>query len=157
MSFGRRARGALALTVALCLSWFVPALGETTGTEDVNVVTLKKNGVPFLLVDLYPEWGVVKNASRLQKEAFVLRRCVTLAVDKGLATYPDDSDFRIKVILIENYDEYNNPIYDNAKVLGNFELEKKVLQAINLEMINSLSRDEIAKLFKKVEFAKGPW
>jgi hypothetical protein len=108
-----------------------PAAPLKSGTIDVaggpqtsTMVTALKQGRPFVLVDMLPEAPKLAGWDDLARTAYLRRRALMIA-KQATASKPElanKPEAAVRMILLKDKDEYNQPRWETAPELALFEL-----------------------------------
>ena len=119
-----------------------------TGPHTTTILAVMKDDNPFVLMDMLPEAKILLSLTPAAQREYLLKRALVTLVDKVLPEkkYEGKDTFVVKMILLNEKDEYGKPQWGSAPVIALLHVPRTAVEALKIEKIANFDRPEVDKL-----------
>ena len=120
-------------------------LSKVAPTEDI--VFAVKDGGPLILVDMAGETEHFQSLAAKARQEYLAKRALIIVAGQALARpdYKGMDTFKVKLVEVVDYDDYDQPKWFTADHLGSFRVTRSAAKGLKLEQINAMGLDALAK------------
>lgn len=120
-------------------------LSKVAPTEDI--VFAVKDGGPLILVDMAGETDHFQSLPAKARQEYLAKRALIIVAEQALARpdYQGMDLFKVKLVEVTDYDDYDQPKWFDADHLGSFRVTRSAAKGLKLEQINVMGLDELTK------------
>ena len=130
----------------------VPAFCEPIVTLDSSQVTdhivfAVKEGHPLILIDVDPDMDTITQLTPSGKKEYIFKLALLKAVKDAVPrqAYKGMNSFPIKLVVVTEYDNYEQPNWFSADVVSNLVISRDKILGLTSQKINAMSLPDLDK------------
>jgi len=123
-----------------------------SGPHSTGIVMTVKDGMPFVLFDVFPEQSAMAALSEEGKQEYLLKRVLVVLAEKGLSEpqFEGRREFRVRIVSVSSRDEYGRPHWAAASEIAQLEVSRDRVEGLDAASVAALRPSDARQRFRSV-------